>query len=318
MNKKWKIFISLLIVLSLGISLAIKKSKKSTEEIIREISPAYGDIRIFISTTGIVQPQNRLEIKPLISGRIEKILVKEGEKVKAGEILVWMSSTERAALLDAARSQGEKTLQYWQEVYKPAPLIAPIDGEIIVRAVEPGQTVTSSDAVIVLSDRLIVKAQVDETDIGKVKLGQTAVISLDAYPQIKVKAAVDHISYESKIINNVTIYEVDILPERVPEVFRSGMSAEVNIVEKNKEGVLLIPIEAVKQDKEGSFVFFSQGIGKKPVRQEIKSGISDGKNIEIISGLGEEDKIIIKAQKYLPPKNTNSGSNPFMPSRRKK
>lgn len=314
MNKKWKIYISLIIVLITSTVLIIKvRQNKPSDEVIREISPVFGSIQNFISTTGVVQPQNRLEIKPPISGRIEKILVKEGEKVNVGQLLAWMSSTERAALLDTARSQGEESLRYWQEAYKPTPLIAPIDGEVIVRAVEAGQTVTSSDAVIVLSDRLIVKAQVDETDIGKVKIGQVATISLDAYPQVKVNAEVDHISYESTIVNNVTIYEVDILPQSVPDVFRSGMSANVDIIEKSKDNILLIPLEAVNQDKEGSFVLLSQGKNGKSVKQRVKLGISDEQNAEVISGLAAKDKIIVKTQQYLPSKNSSSGGSPFMP-----
>ena len=315
MIKKWHFFLSLLIVLSCAVTfLIVKKSPgKTANDSVVEINPAYGSIRTFISTTGTVQPQNRLEIKPPISGRIEEILVKEGEKVKVGKILAWMSSTERAALLDAARAQGEETLKYWQEVYKPTPLIAPINGDVIVKAVEPGQTVSSNDAVIVLSDRLIVKAHVDETDIGRVKPGQPAIIGLDAYPRVKVKARVAHISYESNIMNNVTIYEVDILPERVPEVFRSGMSANVNIVEKSKKNILLIPLEAVMQDEEGSSVLLSQGTGKKPVLHRIEPGISDGKNLEVIAGLSANDKIVIKRQKYLPGKSKQPGRNPFMP-----
>lgn len=318
-NKKWKIYLGLLVILVIATTLIIKAGgNKSADVVIREISPAFGSIQNLISTTGVVEPQNRLEIKPPINGRVEEILVKEGEKVKIGQILVWMSSTERAALLDTARSQGEEALKYWQEVYKRAPLIAPIDGEVIVRAVEPGQIVTSTEAVIVLSDRLIVNAKVDETDIGKVKLGQAAIISLDAYPQVTVKARVGHISYESKVVNNVTIYEVDILPERVPEVFRSGMSASVDITETSKEDILLIPLEAVKRDKKGSFVILSQGKGKKSLQRRIELGISDENNIEVISGLGPEDKIIIKTKEYLASNNATSGRNPFMPFGRKR
>jgi len=316
-NKKWKFYLSSLVALVILTTLIIKtKQNKSSNEVIREISPAYGNVQTFISTTGTVQPQNRLEIKPPISGRIEEILVKEGERVRIGQIVARMSSTERAALLDAARAQGKETLKYWQEAYKTTPLIAPIDGEVIVRAVEPGQTVTSNDAVIVLSDRLIVKAQVDETDIGKVKLGQGAIISLDAYPGQKVKSKVDHISYESKIVNNVTIYEVDMLPERVPDVFRSGMSANVDIIEKSKEDVLLIPLGAVKKDKEGSFVLLGQG--KKPAKRRIELGISDERNVEVISGIEAEDKILIVTQKYLPSQDTSSRRSPFMPFGRAK
>lgn len=317
-NKRRKISVVLVIAIAILTTLGIRaKQKKTTNPVMREISPAIGTIRTFISTSGTVQPQNRLEIKPPISGRIEKILVREGEKVKIGDTLAWMSSTERAVLLDAARAQGEEALEYWREAYKPTPLIAPIDGKVIVRAVEPGQTVTSSNAVIVLSDRLIVKAQVDETDIGKVEPGQQAIIGLDAYPQVKVNAKVSHISYESRIINNVTIYEVNILPERVPEVFRSGMSANVNIIEKRKENVLLIPLEAVKQDKEGSFVLLSTGNGKNSVKCRVKLGISDEKNVEVISGIDIKNKIIIETPEYLPSKR-RSGGNPFTPFGRKK
>ena len=318
MIKRWKIYLSLLIALTIVIVLIVKiRQGKTTKEIIEEINPVYGKIEVFISTTGTVQPQNRLEIKPSIDGRIESILVNEGDKIRKGQILAWMSSTERAALLDAARPQGEKVLKYWREAYKPTPLIAPINGEVIVRAVEPGQTVTSTTPVLVLSDRLIVKAQVDETDIGKIKLGQAAMVSLDAYPEHKVKSKVDHIAYESQVVNNVTIYEVDVLPQKIPGVFRSGMSANVKITELSKEDILLIPVEAVKRDREGSFVLFSPGPGEELVKRRVKPGISDDDNIEIISGLETTDTIIIKTQKYALPKS-KSQSSPFMPSRKKK
>ncbi len=318
LNRKWKFFIGLLIALFILTALILKIIQgNAPKETVREISPAYGNIQSVITTTGTVQPQNRLEIKPPISGRVEEILVKEGEKVKVGQILAWMSSTERAAILDVARAQGEESLKYWQEAYKPIPLIAPIDGDVIVRAVEPGQTVTSGDSVLVLSDRLIVKAQVDETDIGKVKIDRSAVISLDAYPQVKIEGRVNHISYESKTVNNVTTYEVDILPQEVPEFFRSGMSTDVIIIEKGRENVLLVPFEAVKHDKEGNFVFISRGKGIKPVRQQIEIGISDEKNVEVISGIKAEDKIIIRTSRYVPSKDTVSDRNPFMPSRRR-
>jgi len=316
-NKKWKIVLALLIAAGLGvIFFIVLKQKRSPTVDSKLINPVYGAIETGISTTGTVQPQNRLEIKPPISGRIEKVLVQEGDRVKVGQTLALMSSTERAALLDAARAQNKEQLAYWEEVYKPTPLIAPIKGEVIVRAVEPGQTVTSSDAIIVLSDRLIVQAQVDETDIGKVRLKQAAIISLDAYPETKVKATVDHIAYESKIVNNVTIYEVDILPEKVPAIFRSGMSATINIIEQSKENALLIPLEAVKQDEEGSFVLINSGSGKKPAIRRVQLGISDDKNVEVVSGLETQDTITIVTQNYQPSKETGSGTNPFLPSRR--
>lgn len=315
--RKNKLKIALAIIIALAVFAFIKiKSKGAGDEIIKEISPSMGTIQTFVSTTGTVLPKNRLEVKPPVAGRIESIEVKEGDKVKTGQILAWMSSTERAALLDAARGQGEASLKYWEQVYKPIPLLSPIDGEVIVATMQPGQTVTTVDAVIVLSDHLIVRAQVDETDIGKINTGQDATIALDAYPDTKIKAIVEHIYYESQTVNNVTIYSVDLLPEKVPLFFRSGMNATVDFIEETKKDILTLPVEAVHKDRDEDFVYVKQVDAKDPLKVRVTTGISDEKNIEITSGLSADDKVIIKTKKYALP-NSGSGTNPFLPSRRR-
>jgi macrolide-specific efflux system membrane fusion protein len=301
----------LIIVVSVLISIFFIKARNNTNgNITKEIHPYRGDIKLTVTTTGVVEPQNRLEIKPSINGRIEKILVQEGD------VLAYMSSTERAALLDAARSQGDQTRQYWEEVYKQTPIISPIDGEVIVRSVEPGQTVTVNDPVLVLSDRLIVSAQFDETDIGSIKIGQRAVITLDAYPGTKIKGKVDHIAYESNLVNNVNIYDVDVLPEEVPEFFRSGMSANVEVIEQEKTDILLVPVEALTRENNKTFVMVKKGLTGRVQKHEIETGISDEKNIEVTSGLTAEDVIVI-ANKTFSLNKKEPGGNPFMPSRRR-
>lgn len=314
-NKKPKIIFGILIIAAVAAFFQLKaKRTQSDNEIAKEIKPAIGTIQNIISTTGTVLPKNRLEVKPPVNGRIEEILVQEGQKVKIAQTLAWMSSTERAALLDAARGRGEEDLKYWKDVYKAIPLISPIDGEVIVAKTQPGQTVTTSDPVIVLSDQLIVRAQVDETDIGKIRLGQGAFIILDAYPDTQIKAKVEHMYYESKTVNNVTMYEVDLLPENMPPFFRSGMNATINFIENSRENALLIPSDAVQKDRDEAYVFVKQASGE-PVKRPVKLGISDDKNVEIVSGIGPNDTVIAKTTKYILPKNDNIGSNPFMPSR---
>ena len=315
-NKKWKAIPIIIIIIAAAAFLLMRSRGAPKGEAVRIIEPAYGSIKNVISTTGTVLPQNRLELKPPINGRVEKILVKEGDKVKTGQNLALMSSTERAALLDAAKDKGSDAVKYWEEAYKPIPLLAPIDGEVIVATVQPGQTVTTADAVLVLSDRLIVRAQVDETDIGKVKVGMPAEITLDAYPDAKVKVSVEHIYYESKTVNNVTIYEVDLIPGEVPVYFRSGMNATVDFIDQERENILLVPLEAVHKDNGEIYVLVSKGAGKEPEKAAVKLGVADEKNAEILSGLTAADKIVVKSQKYeLPKKDTSS--NPFLPSRRR-
>lgn len=314
--KKFYVFITGIVILTAIGTWQFKiRQKEAVTEEVKVIQPVKGSIRTFISCTGTVLPKNRLEVKPPVNGRIESILVKEGEKIKIGDALAWMSSTDRAALLDAARGKGEKVLKYWQETYKPIPLLAPIDGEVIVATTQPGQTVTTAYAVVVLSDQLIVRAQVDETDIGKVTQEMKALISLDAYPDTKIKAKVGHIYYESQTVNNVTIYPVDLLPQEIPPFFRSGMNASVNFMVQDKKDILIIPVDAVYKNKE-NYCLVQQPNSKEPVKARVELGITDDKNIEVISGVTENDNLIVKSKKFSLPKNS-SGSNPFLPFRRR-
>lgn len=311
-------------ILIIGIALTgtvffLKESKGKGSELVKVIHPWRGAIKLSISVTGIVQPQNRLEIKPPMNGRVDRILVKEGLRVKAGQVLAWMSSEERAALIDAARSKGKKAVRYWENAYQQIPLISPISGTVIVRNIEPGQTITTTTAVLVVSDRLIVEADVDETDIGNVKRGQNAVITLDAYPDVVVKAGVSHISYESTTENNVTVYKVDIVPVEVPSVYRSGMSANIEIIQELKEDCLLLPDEIIKSDDKGKFVIIA-GKGKDgvvPEKRYIETGVTDKSSVEISKGLSEEDRIIVKGQKRVLQleESSDHSKNPFMPKR---
>lgn len=318
--KKMKWAIVALVILLVGGGIYLKKgvNPKTGIETVK-LKLKRGLIRQVVSTTGVVEPQNRLEIKPSVGGRIEGILFEEGDTVKAGEVLALLSSTERSSLLDAAKLKDQETLTYWEGVYKPIPLVSPINGEVIVRNFEPGQSVTTADAVLVLSDRLIVVAQVDETDIGYIKKGQRAVIKLDAYPDIEVQGQVSHISFESLLVNNVTIYEVNIIPDEISDVFRSGMSANVDIIRAQKNNILLLPNYVIKADNDGHSYVMSEGANGETEKIRVSIGIADEENTEIISGLSETDTVLLSQQRSGKiSSQKQSGTNPFMPSRRSK
>lgn len=288
---------------------------KDSLQIVRAVKVARGDLSVTVTATGTVKPYNRVEIKAPIPGRIEEVLVREGEEVKQGQILARMSSVERAALLDAARAQGDAAVKRWEEAYKIAPLLAPLDGTIIVRSVEPGQTVTTADPVVVLSDRLIVEALVDETDLSLVKLGQRTEIRLDAYPKEVFKGKVDHITFESTLENNVNVYAIDILPEKVPESFRSGMTANVIFIVKEEKDVLRVPSEAVVEwpkdlpnPNNAVFAVYKKTFGGKPEPVPVTVGESDGRMTGIVDGLKEGMEVVIVRRK-----EKAQSTNPFRP-----
>ncbi len=280
--------LTLVAMLALALSSCVGK-----QEALQKVTVKLGSVRAQIPSTGIVEPRNRLEIKPPVAGRIDSVLVEEGRSIRRGEILAWMSSSDRAALLDAARAKGEEEFRRWEDVYKPTPIVAPLNGFIIQRAIEPGQSVSTGDPVLVMADYLIVKAQVDETDIGDIKLNQPVNIELDAYPGETIPGKVEHIAFESKTISNVTIYEVNIAPGRVPAFFRAGMSATVNFVLQEKDNVLILPLRAVKKVGNQSYVFVETKESKKPEPIQIRTGLQNTLNIQIEGGLSEGDEVFI-------------------------
>ncbi|MGZ3769305.1 MAG: efflux RND transporter periplasmic adaptor subunit [Bdellovibrio sp.] len=303
------ILIAIVLIVLIG-AYFIWFQKNSNETVYRPVAVKKGDLNLTILATGIVQPQNRLDIKAPVPGRMEQVLVDEGQNLRKGQIIAWMSSSERAALLDAARAKGEDEYKRWSELYLPTPIVAPITGSLINRNVEPGQTFTIADAIFTMSDRLTVKAQVDETDISQIKLKQKALIILDAYPNDKIDATVDKIAFDAKTISNVTTYIVDVLPIKTPEFMRSGMTANVTFFVESLHNVLLIPNEAIKVLEGKTMVNLSDAEGK-PYPKEIEVGLSDGKNTAVVNGLSEGDSVLITVVNLN--KEAKKQTNPFSP-----
>lgn len=288
--------------------------RRQLEITYREIPVSRGSIDVTILSTGTVQPENKVEIKPPIPGRVERVLVKEGDRVHKTQVLAWMSSSERAAMLDAASAKGAEELKKWESLYQPTPILAPISGTIIQKNVESGQTFASTDAVFVMSDRLTVGAQVDETDIAQIKNGQKAAIVLDAYPGQKIDGHVEKIAYDAKTVNNVTTYIVDVLPEKAPEYMRSGMTANVTFLVISRQDVPIIPNDAIRVHDERRYVLVKNpSPGEPPVEKPVSVGITDGKRTEVTGGLSDGETVLAAEIKAPSGPKSAGGANPFSP-----
>ncbi len=300
MKKLLVIFIVVAALAGGGWWLFSGKSKKHQFSGTQTITVTQGTIKQTVEATGAITPLNRVEIKPPIGGRIEQLLVHEGDKVKEGQILAWMSSSDRAAILDAARSQGPDELKKWEDDYKATPIVAPLSGVIILENVVVGQTVDATTVIYAMSDYLIVLGQVDESDIGKVHVGMPSMITLDAYPTKAVEGKVFDILYEGKNVSNVITYGVKVKVAHVPDFFRSQMTANISFIVKSKDNAVLVPVSVVKDMPNGTKTVTVPGPKGKPEMKVVTTGIESNDKIEITSGLEPGDKILLSRGKYTP------------------
>ncbi len=312
MKRKW--IKSLLVLLALGagaVAWHLRAGDGASTPVFEPVRFARQNLMKTIEATAVVEPRNRIEIKPPIGGRIDEVLVAEGQEVEKGEVVARMSSTERATLLDAARARGPEMLLKWEDAYKATSLIAPLAGTIISRDTEPGQTVTAQDSVLVLSDRLIVSSQVDETDIGSVKVGQRVRIGLDAYPDVELAGAVSRVAFEATTINNVTIYEVEVEPGSIPDCMKSGMTATVEFILAEAEQALTLPAGALDTEAGETFVWVQPSEpGAHPERQKVLTGITSGGRVEILEGLQGDEVVVQKG--FALQKSHGDVSSPFV------
>lgn len=257
------------------------------------VKPARGVLVMKTQATGNVEPENRVLVTPSVGGRAEEVLFTEGQQVKKGQVLAWVSSSERTALLDSLKMQDSapEEKKMVEEAYNLTPVVAPIAGMVVKRAVEPGQSVSAARELAVISDRLIVKTYVDETDIGAVKEGQKADFYLDAYPKDRHEGRVLAISHESSQKDGVIVYEVKILPVRTIPVMRSGMTADVLVITGSKAGVMTIPRKAVRYRDGDALVSVKDSPAGKLAEKKIAVGATNESAIEVLSGLADTDTV---------------------------
>ena len=298
--KKAAIIFTILLVLGIIITYQLRDKKEKVPEIVYvPYMVTTADVKEVIDTTGEVSALNRVEIKPSVSGRVDKLLVNEGDSVRKGQVLAYLSSSDRVAILDAVRANPNENIKDWENTYKATPVISPMNGKIILRNVVEGQTISTNDILYALADELIVLASVDEADIGKIKNGQRAEITLDAYKDVTINGKVFQILEEGKNVSNVITYYVKIRPEKTPAFFKSLMTANIDIIVKEQKDAVVIPWDSFVEDEQGeTFVLVGDENGMQQTKHKITTGIFDGDNVEVTSGLSKGDMILVKQDKY--------------------
>ncbi|MBI4706385.1 MAG: efflux RND transporter periplasmic adaptor subunit [Candidatus Omnitrophica bacterium] len=201
----------------------------------------------------------------------------------------------------ATKEATKAALDYAKVQLSYATITSPISGVIASVSTQEGETVAAgllapTFVTIIDLSRLQVDAFVDETDIGRVKVGQKAVFTVDTYPDKeftgKVRAIYPKAIIQENVVNFDVVIEID---DPDIELLRPDMTTSVTIYQEERTGVLVIPRSAVVKEENEKFVFVKEPSGYFE-KKEIKTGIQSGKDIEVISGLKEGDVIGIKRE----------------------
>jgi len=184
-------------------------------------------------------------------------------------------------------------------------VVAPIDGVISSRSVQVGTIISSGitnvgggTTIMTLSDlsHIFVLASVDESDIGRVQVGQAVDITVDAYPGETFEGNVQRIATKGVSVSNVVTFEVKIEVTGENRVkLKPEMTANVRIITQKKEDAILVPLAAVWR-KEGQTVVTVRRSSEKQDDVDVSLGISDGEQVEVLSGLSEGQTVLSRDQ----------------------
>ncbi|MBI3815845.1 MAG: efflux RND transporter periplasmic adaptor subunit [Nitrospinae bacterium] len=190
-------------------------------------------------------------------------------------------------------------------------ILAPVNGIVVSRNVDVGQTVAASFQTPTLFNiaqdltKMQIDSNISEADIGRIKSGQPVEFTVDAYPDIIFKGSVSEIRNAPITVQNVVTYDVVVKVDNSEMKLKPGMTANVSVKVSNKKDVLLIPNAALRlrlaemQDKaakrgKGSGVWIIEE--GKPKRVSVITGISDGNYTELISGdIKEGEEVVVES-----------------------
>lgn len=320
------------------------------------------DMKSTVSATGTIQPVDSVEVSSKITARLKSVLVKENDKVTAGQTVATLDAKDYEAKRDQAQykvtntqaeyerisylysigADTQKQLEDAQMNYDTAvselaqaesdasetSILAPMDGTVVgePKTVGTMAVATSDNPTVImriadLSSKQI-KAKVDETDIGNIKVGQQATFTVDTYTDKTFTARVTKISQtdtsnswdtsssssssnsSSSSSASVIYYYVTLDVDDPDSQLLPAMTARVEINTADKPDTLAVPISTLKTDANGSYVIVRNADGSQENRY-VTTGIYSDEYVEILSGLEEGEDVV---STYTAKKTSSSSS----------
>lgn len=359
MNKYLKYgLITIGVVVILGALVYFMKQNSSPVELYKTETPVKKDIVNRVIVTGKVIPEDEINIKPQISGIIDRILLEEGAEVKAGDLIAVIKVVPNEQALNQAAGrvrtaelalnnakieydrnkvlfdkgvissqehnnlkltydQAQQELKNAQADYQiirkgsaggsltaNTNITATVSGTILEIPVKEGDQVIESNnfndgttiATIADMGRMIFEGEVDEAEVGKLHVGMPLEISLGALESQKFDADLKFIAPKGVEAEGAVQFKIegDLAIPDSSSYIRAGYSANASIVLEEKKDVLSIKEALLQFDKETQKPYVEVQVAEnKFERRDLELGVSDGIDVEIVSGIDQDSKIKI-------------------------
>lgn len=246
------------------------------------------------------------------NGKIKSVNTENGKYINKGDIIATIEGDDISLQIAEKQNSIEKYTSQIEDLVEGDTIYSPMKGTVLQINVSDEEVVDRTTALMTVADldNMEVIIAVDELDINKIKLDQTANITSDVYPDEKFTGKVTKISMEGINQNGVTTYDVTVkLDDR--KSLMSGMNVDVEILSDSRENVLVVPIDAVHKFNGEYMVTVKDSSGNKS-DVTVKLGLATKNMVEITSGLNEGDIIVYSAAKSETNQMT-AGMNMGMP-----
>jgi len=298
---------------------SIEPEKKFTgARNVKTVTAIRKDISEYIEYSGMLEAENMIDITPAIPSIIKEIFVDEGDLVKKGDLLVKMDDSNliqavaqvgnleknynRMLELKKSGSIDEKTFEEVQTAYIVAQsnfefllenteIKAPFNGIITLVSQKEGETFNSMmnpTLVRLLNlNKMKVKVNISERDISKLKKGQQALINIDSETETVFIGKITFLSPEADLFSGTFLCEITL--DNPGNILKHNQFCRIKLLTRTRKNMIVLPNSAIVNSNE---VFLVQD--NKAIKTIVKTGIENEENIEIISGIEENDEVIIE------------------------
>ena len=336
---------------------------EKTAQAVETVAVQRMDIKSTVEATGTIRPVDSVEVSSKITARINSVLVKENDVVTAGQVVATLDGKDYEAKRDQAQYRVTNTrakynrMSYLESIgaksksdledaeynYDTAQstleeansdasetiITAPISGIVVgepktagTMAVQGSDNPTVIMRIADLSKKQI-KAKVDETDIGNIRIGQEATFTVDAFTDKKFTARVSKIS-QTDVTNSwdtsssasssssgtsVIYYYVTLDVDDPENLLLPAMTARVVINTADRNDALVVPLSTLKTDAAGSYVLVLQEDGTQETRY-VETGIYSDEYVEILGGLSEGERVVSTYTAKIVPMSMQAGGPP--------